>query len=140
MSLAKERSIVLIEDSEEDYAAFRRALQRCQGTVKVTRFADGETFLAAMHARTLPDPPTVIVLDLNLPALSGHEVLREIREDAQTRGLPVVVLTTSANPRDIRASYDMNVGGYIVKQGTFEGFRDKIESLATYWLGTVHLP
>jgi DNA-binding NarL/FixJ family response regulator len=138
--LIQERSIVLVEDSEEDYAAFRRALKRSQSDIKVVRFGDGESFLEAMRAKTLPSPPTVIVLDLNLPALSGHEVLREIRNDAEMRGLPVVVLTTSANPQDVRTSYDLNVGGYIVKQGSFEGFRDRIESLAEYWFGTVKLP
>ena len=140
MTPSPERSIVLIEDSEEDFAAFKRALRRNEGEVRVTRYADGESFLEAMYGGTLPPPPTVIVLDLNLPALSGHQVLQEIREDASTRGLPVIVLTTSANPEDIRRTYDLNVGGYIVKQGSFEGFRDKIESLARYWLGTVHLP
>ena len=134
------RNLVLIEDSDEDYTTFLRALKRQREEVRVTRFTDGESFLLAMRQRRLPNLPSVIVLDLNLPALSGHEVLREIREDAKMRGLPVVVLTTSANPEDIRRTYDLNVGGYIVKQGSFEGFREKIESLADYWLGTVHLP
>ena len=140
MNPADARSLVLIEDSEEDYTAFLRALKRQRDDVKVTRFADGESFLETMRSGSLPRLPSVIVLDLNLPALSGHEVLREIREDAAMRGLPVIVLTTSANPEDIRRTYDLNVGGYIVKQGTFEGFREKIESLADYWLGTVQLP
>ena len=134
------RNLVLIEDSDEDYTTFLRALKRQREEVRVTRFTDGESFLLAMRQWRLPNLPSVIVLDLNLPALSGHEVLREIREDAKMRGLPVVVLTTSANPEDIRRTYDLNVGGYIVKQGSFEGFREKIESLADYWLGTVHLP
>ena len=140
MTSAQPRNLVLIEDSDEDYTTFLRALKRQQQEVKVTRFTDGESFLVAMREQRLPALPSVIVLDLNLPALSGHDVLREIRDDASMRGLPVVVLTTSANPEDIRRTYDLNVGGYIVKQGSFEGFREKIESLADYWLGTVHLP
>lgn len=140
MSLVQERSIVLIEDSEEDYAVFRRAMRRFHSEVKIVRYSDGEAFLDALRGKNLPAPPVVIVLDLNLPALTGQDVLREIRSDAETRGLPVIVLTTSANPKDVRESYDLNVGGYIVKQGDFEGFRDKIESLADFWLGTVHHP
>lgn len=140
MSLVRERSIVVVEDSEEDFTAFRRALKRSALDIKIVRYENGEDFLAGMRAGRLPMPPTIVVLDLNLPVLSGHEVLREIRDDARLRGLPVIVLSTSSNPEDVRKCYDMGIGGYIVKKGDFTGFSDTIQTVADYWLGAVHLP
>ena len=139
MSALRERSIILVEDSEEDYAAFRRALNKTGAEASLIRYADGEACLKGLRSDEGRNT-ALVILDLNLPIQTGHEVLHEIRHDARLRGLPVVVLTTSANPSDVRACYDLGIGGYIVKEGDFQGFCQKIERLAHYWLGAVHLP
>lgn len=140
MTSLRERSIVVVEDSEEDFAAFQRALRRSGVSTEVVRFTDGEAFLGALREESPSRPPSLIVLDLNLPALGGVEVLREMRGDPRLRQIPVVILTTSADPRDVQRCYDLGVGGYILKEGEFVDFSAKIERLAHYWLEDVHLP
>ena len=140
MNSLREHAIVVVEDSEEDFAAFRRALRKNKVETSVVRFTDGEAFLGALRDESQARPPTLVILDLNLPALNGIEVLRELREDAQFRSIPVVVLTTSANPSDVQRCYDLGVGGYFLKEGDFEDFCGKVGSLADYWLRAVHLP
>ncbi len=140
MTSARERAIVVVEDSEEDFTAFRRALGKSAVKADVVRFADGQACLDALRRDELPEAPAFVVLDLNLPALSGVEILKEMRDDPALRGIPVVVLTTSANPADVQRCYDLGVGGYFLKEGDFAGFCEKIESMAKYWLRAVHLP
>lgn len=140
MNALREHAIVVVEDSEEDFAAFKRALRKSDVEASVLRFTDGESCLDALRDEASPRPPTLVILDLNLPALSGAEVLKEIRDDERLRRIPVVVLTTSADPRDVQRCYDLGVGGYFLKEGDFAEFCTKIGSLADYWLKAVHLP
>ena len=140
MRALREHAIVVVEDSEEDFAAFRRALRKNEVDVSVVRFTDGEAFLRALRADDHPRQPSLVILDLNLPALSGVEVLKELRADERLRTLPVVVLTTSADPKDVQRCYELGVGGYFLKEGDFAEFCGKIGSLAQYWLHAVHLP
>lgn len=140
MNALRENAIVVVEDSEEDFTAFRRALKRSDIETKVVRYVDGESFLQALRAQQYPRQPALIVLDLNLPALGGAEILREMRDDERLKAIPVVILTTSADPRDIQRCYDLGIGGYLLKEGDFDGFCDKIKNLANYWFKAVHLP
>lgn len=140
MNVLREHSIVVVEDSEEDFAAFRRALKKNEVEASIIRFSDGEALLGALRDEARPRPPSLVILDLNLPALSGVEVLRELRTDERLRSIPVVVLTTSADPKDVQRCYDLGVGGYFLKEGDFAEFCEKIGSLAEYWLRAVHLP
>ena len=140
MNALREHAIVVVEDSEEDFAAFRRALRKNSVDSEVVRFTDGETFLSALRDESHPRPPTLVILDLNLPALSGIEILKELRGDDQLRSIPVVMLTTSADPKDVQRCYDLGIGGYFLKEGDFGEFCGKIGSLADYWLRAVHLP
>src|SRR5262249_18362853 len=97
--------------------------------------SDGEEALQYL----LPDqgmatPPVLILLDLNLPKLSGLDVLRRIRADARMRFVPVVVLTTSNEERDIVESYQLGASSYVRKPVVFESFLDAIKLLGLYWL------
>lgn len=140
MTSLREPSIVVVEDSEEDFTTFRRALRKGGVETNLMRFSDGEMFLAALREGTALRPPNIVVLDLNLPALNGVEVLREIRDDPRLRSTPVVVLSTSSDPRDVQRCYELGIGGYILKEGDFSDFSVKIGRFAAYWLKAVHFP
>jgi DNA-binding response OmpR family regulator len=84
--------------------------------------------------------PSMILLDLNMPRKSGLEALREIREDAELRSIPVVVLTTSKAEEDIIRSYELGVNSFIVKPVTFESLVELVKTLGRYWFQIVELP
>src|SRR5690606_1930415 len=92
-------------------------------------------FARGAHAgRAATDLPAVVLLDLNLPKLNGREVLQAIRSDPATRSLPVVVLTTSAEPFDVDAVYELGANSYIQKPVEFERFVDAVRQIGLYWL------
>ena len=86
------------------------------------------------EGRGVDDPPRVILLDLKLPLVDGLEVLRRVKGDQRTRTIPVVVLTSSAEERDIVESYELGVNSYIVKPVDFEQFVKSVSELGLYWL------
>ncbi|HMC59083.1 MAG TPA: response regulator, partial [Candidatus Solibacter sp.] len=96
---------------------------------------------AGSHAgRDTTDMPALVLLDLNLPKVTGLEVLRRIREDARTRRLPVVILTSSKEEQDIAAGYDLGVNSYIRKPVDFKQFAAALEQLGLYWLSMNEAP
>jgi CheY-like chemotaxis protein len=88
----------------------------------------------AYAARAIEAPPKIVLLDLKLPKVDGLEVLRQIKADPRTRKIPVVVLTTSQEQRDIIESYDLGVNSYIVKPVNFDQFVEATRILGLYWL------
>ena len=84
--------------------------------------------------------PSIIMLDLNLPGTDGYEVLSEIKQDADLKTIPVIVLTTSTDPRDIEGCYQAGANSYIQKPVNLQGFIDAIERLKNYWFEIVILP
>ena len=86
------------------------------------------------EGRRVDDPPRVILLDLKLPLVDGLEVLRRVKGDQRTRTIPVVVLTSSAEERDIVESYELGVNSYIVKPVDFEQFTEAVRQLGLYWV------
>jgi len=92
------------------------------------------------EGRGVDDPPRVILLDLKLPLVDGLEVLRRVKGDQRTRTIPVVVLTSSAEERDIVESYELGVNSYIVKPVDFERFAEAVRTLGLYWLLLNHPP
>lgn len=135
--------ILLVEDSESDIVLTREALADAKvlNTLSVAR--DGEQAMAMVrgegeHAgRPLPD---LLLLDLNLPRMDGREVLAELKDDRQLRRIPVVVLTTSSDERDIVAAYDHFVNAYITKPVNLDGFFAAIAAIEGFWLTVVKLP
>jgi two-component system response regulator len=132
--------LLLVEDNPEDLELALRALRKANLSHCVNICRDGAEaldylFCQGAHAsRNIASVPKVILLDLKLPKLDGLEVLRRLRADAHTKVIPVVVLTSSKEQRDIVESYRLGVNSYIVKPVNFEGFSDAIRDLGLYWL------
>jgi CheY-like chemotaxis protein len=126
--------ILLIEDNDEDAELTQRVLKRHNLTQNLVRLRDGaaalEYFFAAGAARP---PPRVILLDLKLPKVDGMEVLRELKAHEQTRCLPVVMLTSSKEERDVEQAYRLGANSYVVKPVEFDAFVRTVEQLGLYW-------
>ena len=138
--------ILLVEDSPEDYEATLRAFRRSGLKNPVVRCEDGEEALDYLYRRgawTDPDRsprPGVVLLDLNLPGTDGRQVLSEIKQTERLKDIPVVVLTTSSDERDIKACYQAGANSYIQKPVDIDGFVKAIERLNGYWFEVVILP
>lgn len=136
----KEKTILLVEDSPDDVKLTMRALRKNNILNEVVVAEDGEKALdyllgtGAYKDRDLSLMPEVILLDLNLPKIDGHEVLRRIRADSRTKLLPVVVLTTSSEDIDRLRSYEYGANSYIRKPVDFDQFSEAIRNLGLYWL------
>lgn len=132
--------ILLVEDNPDDEALAIRALQRNHIINEVVVAHDGVEALdylfgtGAYVGRDTSIQPAVILLDLKLPRIDGIEVLRRLREDERTRILPVVILTTSNEERDMLNSYSLGCNSYVRKPVDFLQFSEAIRQLGMYWL------
>jgi CheY-like chemotaxis protein len=132
--------ILLVEDNPHDIELTLRALTRRNLANKVHIVRDGAEALeyvfadGAYEQRDTAQVPRVILLDLKLPKVSGFEVLRKIKSDERTKIIPVVVLTSSREERDLVESYRLGVNSYIVKPVDFDKFLDSVGELGLYWL------
>ncbi len=133
-------SIVLVEDNPADAELTIRALRRGKISNPIHHLQDGAEALdflfceGAYSDRSIDIPPKVILLDLKLPKINGLEVLRRIKSDPRTQTIPVVVLTSSAEDRDVIDSYGLGVNSYIVKPVDFEQFNEAIQQIGFYWV------
>lgn len=136
------RRIVLIcEDSDEDYETFIDAVGASGIETEVRRAMTGENFMAMLrHTLREVSDVVVVLLDLNVPGMDGREVLKAMRADAVTRELPIVVLTTSANPADVSYCYREGVNAYHIKPVQYPDHRQLIVDMLEYWFNKVHLP
>lgn len=138
--------ILLVEDSPEDYTATLRAFRKSGLANPIYHCEDGDEALDFLfHTGRYTDPlkaprPGIILLDLNLPGTDGREVLKEIKNDPVLKKIPVIVLTTSTDERDIAACYDIGANSYIQKPVNLTGFIRAIQLLKEYWFSIVVLP
>jgi len=132
--MEQEVDVVLVEDNPDDATLTLRSLSKAGAADKVLHIEDGAHALEVLlGADRLTKPPRFILLDLKLPKVSGLEVLRQIKADARTRRIPVVVLTSSKEERDVAASYDLGVNSYVVKPVGFEEYTAAVADVARYW-------
>ena len=135
-----EKDILLIEDNLDDVELTRIAFTEAGIAHRLMVVSDGAAALDYLFARgpyADRDPldlPSIILLDLNLPKVDGREVLQAIRDNLTTKTLPVVVLTTSAEPFDVEASYALGANSYIQKPVDFEQFVGAVKQIGLYWL------
>jgi CheY-like chemotaxis protein len=140
MSTTENVEVLLVEDNPRDAELTVRAFTKRNLANRLKRVADGAEaidYLFGESAAGQPDPCRtlkVILLDLKLPKVDGLEVLRRLKSDARTKHIPVVVLTSSREERDIVQSYHLGVNSYIVKPVDFENFSDAVAQLGLYWL------
>lgn len=128
--------ILLVEDNPDDAELALRALGEFRSTMHVRVCTDGEEALELLFTG---DPskralPRLILLDLKLPRLDGIQVLKRLKSDEHTRHIPVVMLTTSKEDRDIEACYMLGVNSYVVKPVDFDQFRIVMRRIGQYWL------
>mgnify|MGYP003965798669 FL=1 len=140
MPNGKVMEIILIEDNPRDVELALRALKKQNLANNVQVLEDGAEALDYMFCtgdyavRDMNDHPKVILLDLKLPKVDGLEVLRRIKSDQRTATIPVVVLTSSREEKDVVESYKLGVNSYIVKPVDFDKFTDAISELGLYWV------
>ena len=140
-----EVDILLVEDNPADVELTLRALraQNLSNPLHIVR--DGEEALdflfcrGAFDHRSFDQPPRLVLLDLKLPKVDGMEVLRQLKTDPRTRPIPVVILTSSREERDLVESYQLGVNSYIQKPVDFEQFRQVVKQLGLYWV-VVNIP
>ena len=132
--------ILIVEDTPEDLELALRALRKANLTNRIQIARDGAEamefiFAEGKHSgRKIEDGPKVVLLDLKLPKIDGMEVLRRIKSDPRTKTIPVVVLTSSKEQKDVVESYQLGVNSYIVKPVNFERFAQAVQDLGMYWL------
>jgi two-component system, response regulator len=128
-----EKNILLVEDNPDDIALTRRALSKHKLANRLAVARDGVEALDMLLDETA-GLPEVVLLDLKLPKIDGLEVLRQVRANPRTRYVPVVVLTSSDEERDVIASYDLRANSYVRKPVDFEQFLEAARQLGLYWL------
>jgi two-component system, response regulator len=135
-----EPSILLVEDSASDEALTLRAFKKAKIANEIAVVHDGQEALdylfgAGAHAgRDVAQTPRVILLDLGLPKIGGLDVLRRIRADARTKLIPVVLLTSSKEDKDILAGYSSGANSYVTKPVDFVQFSEAVRQVGVYWL------
>jgi CheY-like chemotaxis protein len=141
-----EKVILLVEDNPDDELLIMRALHKNHIANEIIVAHDGVEALdylfgtGAYEGRDLTDMPQVILLDLKLPRVNGLEVLRKLRTNERTGLLPVVILTSSDEDRDIVESYRLGANSYVRKPVDFIQFADAVRQLGLYWLVLNQLP
>jgi CheY-like chemotaxis protein len=134
------QEILLVEDSQNDIDLALYALreERLANSIFIVR--DGKEALdylfcrGAYAERSFNHPPKLVLLDLKLPKIDGLQVLRELKNDSRTRTIPVVIMTSSTEERDLVEGYSLGVNSYIQKPVDFEQFRTTVKTLGMYWL------
>lgn len=131
--------ILLVEDNPDDVELTLRALRKNKLANQIYVARDGEEALDFLYARGAhadrnPEKPKVVLLDLKLPKVDGLEVLRTIKNDAHLKPIPVVVLTSSGEQRDMVEGYNLGVNSYIQKPVSFDNFQAIVKQLGFYWL------
>jgi two-component system response regulator len=137
---AIDTDILLVEDSQEDADLAIHALRRENLANNIYIAQDGEAALDFLFCRgpfagrSFANPPKLVLLDLKLPKVDGIQILKLLKEDSRTRGIPVVILTSSKEERDLVQGYDLGVNSYIQKPVDFEQFRQTVKTVGLYWM------
>lgn len=141
--IPKNVEILLVEDNPADVELTTLALENSQLQIHLNVVGDGVAALEFLHRQqryNSAPSPDLVLLDLNLPKKSGHEVLAEIKADEDLKHIPVVILSTSAAEEDIVQAYNLHANCYIRKPVSFSEFTEVVQSIEDFWFGVVRLP
>lgn len=137
-------TIISIEDSEADFTLLKKAIEGIKDLsldlINIQNGTDAINFLYKKNGHKTAPTPDVIILDINLPRMSGFEILKIIKNDDNLKLIPVIMLSTSDSEKDIKDSYALYANSYILKTFGLKELREKIEVMANYWLKTSELP
>ncbi|MGF1938953.1 MAG: response regulator [Nostoc sp. ChiQUE02] len=140
--------LLVVEDSNEDFRMLQRLMRRMSVQNPIHRCTNGDEVLEFLYqlgndaypkGEDLPNSkvalrPSVILLDLNLPGIDGREILDRLKQDKSFKGIPIVVFTTSSNPKDIELCYQKGANGYLVKPMDAHELKKTIQAFVDYWL------
>lgn len=146
MTVGPQQPLLLVEDSPEDFEATVRALKKAGLANPIFRCEHGDDALDFLFRRgryadpALSPRPGIILLDLNLPGTDGREVLAAVKADPALRSIPVVVLTTSTDERDVERCYQAGANSYMKKPVDLDGFMRAIQRMKDYWFEVVIVP
>lgn len=130
---------LLVEDSDEDADTFGEALRQSGISVELERVCSGDACMAVLRAPSARRP-ALILMDLNTPRVDGREALRMIKSDPTLTSIPIVILSTSANPRDLDFCYEAGANAYHIKPVRYPDHLRAMIKLLDYWLTEVTLP
>ena len=136
-------SILMIDDDEEDFVLVREALESRQIKVDLYWAEDGDEAVDfLLHGGKYEDVPTpdLILLDLNMPGKNGFEVLRDLKANEELRKIPVVILSSSSDSRQVFRGYNIGANAFMLKPLSFDEMADAMQSLCQYWFAVVQLP
>ncbi|WP_209331117.1 response regulator [Lunatimonas salinarum] len=139
----KKAHILLVEDNEGDIVLTLEAFEESKLLTDVSVVKNGKDALDFLYKRGAyisAERPDLILLDINLPILNGHEVLQEIKQDHDLRTIPVIMLTTSSNRRDINKAYENYSNSYVTKPISMDEFLKAILQIEEFWLQLCKLP
>ena len=125
--------ILHIEDDPQCVELMQRAIGKMGRSLDIHAVDDGELALKFLSARERP--PRLIVLDLKLPKVNGLQVLAQLRGEEKTRNVPVIVFTSSKEPRDVTLSYQAGANSYVVKPLEYKDFFEAVQRIVQYWIG-----
>ncbi|MEH2260392.1 response regulator [Nostoc sp.] len=140
--------LLVVEDSNEDFRMLQRLMRRMSVQNPIHRCTNGDEVLEFLYQQrnnayakdeNLPNSkaalrPSVILLDLNLPGIDGRDILDRLKQDKTFKGIPIVVFTTSSNPKDIELCYQKGANGYLVKPMDAQELKKTIQAFVDYWL------
>jgi len=137
--------LLMVEDNEDDYEATVRSLKKNHFVNPVHWCRSGRDALdflgrTGKYAGMDVPAPDLILLDLNMPGIDGRQVLSAVKADPKLRHIPVIVLTTSSDARDVEQCYEIGASTYIQKPVSFEGLTEAVRTMKDYWFGVALLP
>jgi CheY-like chemotaxis protein len=140
---ARPAVILMVEDDDGDVRLTREALRDCKVSNVLHVVSDGESAMAFLR-REAPygdvPRPDLVLLDLNLPRMNGHEVLAEIRADPRLHTIPVTILTTSSSDEDVLRSYELHANAYVTKPVGLDEFLHVVREIEDFWFQIVRIP
>ncbi|MBF2066979.1 MAG: response regulator [Calothrix sp. C42_A2020_038] len=132
--------LLVVEDSNEDFNILKRLMRRLEVQNPIYRCSDGDEVLSYLYHEGVYDNPnlaprpSVILLDLNLPGVDGRYILERLKKDKTLKEIPIVVFTTSSNPKDIELCYQKGANGYLIKPMNYQKLQNIMRAFVSYWL------